>query len=72
MLQKRADTSEDNLWTTAQRQTAVTAYFSSKQLLLFAFAWQNNQITTVQIQKAVSAYITSKQILPSGFADQIR
>ena len=27
-----------NLLTVMQRQTAVTAYFSSKQLLLFAFA----------------------------------
>ena len=26
--------------TAVQSQTAVTAYFASKQLLLFAFAWQ--------------------------------
>ena len=36
--------SRDRLWrvnSAVQRQTAVTAYFSSKQLLLFAFARQN-------------------------------
>ena len=31
---------EDNTDSTAQRQTAVTAHFSSEQLLLFAFAQQ--------------------------------
>ena len=30
--------------TTVQRQTAVTAYLKSKQLLLFAFAGQNNRL----------------------------
>ena len=28
-----------HLWVTLQRQSAVTAYLKSKQLLLFAFAW---------------------------------
>ena len=36
-----------------QWQTAVTAYFSSNQLLLFAFALQDD---LMQIQKAVTAY----------------
>ena len=38
-----------------QRQTAVTAYFTSKQLLLFAFALQR--------QTAVTAYFKNEQLL---------
>ena len=48
-------------------QTAVTAYFSIRQLQLFAFVSQN---TALQSQKVVPAYFTSKQILPFGFAQQ--
>ena len=43
-----------------QRQTAVTAYFTSKQLLLFAFVMY-------QRQTAVTAYFTSKQLLLFAF-----
>ena len=54
----------------AQRQTAVTAHFSSKQLLLFAFAWQSawqyskaEENPEAQRQTAVTAYFTSGQLL---------
>ena len=44
-----------------QRQTQVTAYFTSKQLLLFVF--------DVRLRRtAVSAYYTSKQLLLFVFA----
>ena len=43
----------------AQKQTAVTAHFSSQQLLLFAFA----ERATLQRQTAVTVYFSSKQLL---------
>ena len=45
-----------------QRQKAVTAYFTSKQLQLFAIAEAN----TRQCQTAVTAYFTSKDLLLLG------
>ena len=53
-----------------QRQTAVTAYLKSEQLLLFVFArWSVCQYSmaeenlTAQRQTAVTAYLKSKQLL---------
>ena len=43
---------------TVHRQIAVTYYFSSKQLLLFAFA-----ICTLQEQTVVTAYFLYKHLL---------
>ena len=42
-----------------QRQTAVSAYLKSKQLLLFAFA----VTSLMQLQTAVTAYFWRKQLL---------
>ena len=60
-----------------QRQTAVTAYFASKQLLLLVFGLQDSLlpsstgiVTVVQRQTAVTAYFTSKQLLLFVFAQQ--
>ena len=54
----------------AQRQTAVIAYFSSKQLLLFAFARGSvcqysmaEENPAAQRQTTVAAHFTSKQLL---------
>ena len=51
-------------------QTAVTAYFTSKQLLLFVFSWRSvwhysmaEENPAAQRQTAVAAYFTSNQIL---------
>ena len=64
--------------TAVQRQTAVTAYLKSKQLLLFAFELQDSllpsstgMLTAVQRQTAVTAYLKSKQLLLFAFARQI-
>ena len=53
-----------------QRQTAVTAYLSSKQLLMFGFELQDSLLpsstgilTAVQRQTAVTVYFSSKQLL---------
>ena len=53
-----------------QRQTAVTAYFTSKQLLLFVFARRSvsqysmaEDNPAVQRQTAVTAHFTIKQLL---------
>ena len=63
---------EDN--PAAQRQTAVTAYLKSKQLLLFVFARRSacqysmaEDNPAAQRQTAVSAYLKSKQLLLFGF-----
>ena len=60
--------------TTVQRQTAVTAYLKSKQLLLFVFELQDSLLpsstgilTAVQRQTAVTAYLKSKQLLLFAF-----
>ena len=47
-----------------QSQTAVAAYFSSKQLLLFVFEAQDYR------QTAVTAYFSSKQLLLFVFEAQ--
>ena len=62
----------------AQRQTAVPAYFTSKQLLLFAFAWWSvglcqysmaEENPTIQKKKiALTAYLESEQLLLFVFA----
>ena len=44
-----------------QRKTAVAAYFSSKQLLLFAFA-------ILLRQTKITAHYSNKQLLPSALA----
>ena len=58
--------------TTMQRQTAVIAYLSSKQLLLFVFELQDSilplsngigLLTAMQRQTAVTGYCISKQLL---------
>ena len=53
-----------------QRQAAVTAYFSSNQLLLLVFAlhdflmpWGTYKLTAEQRQTAVTADFTSEQLL---------
>ena len=60
-----------------KRQTAVTAYFASKQLLLFVFELQDSllpsstgTLTVVQRQTAVTAYFAMKQLLLFVFAQQ--
>ena len=60
--------------TEEKRQTAVTAYFSSKQLLLFAFELQDSHLpsstgilTAEQRQTVVTAYFSSNQILLFAF-----
>ena len=51
-----------------QRQTEVTAYFSSKQLLLFVFELQDsllpsrNGMSATQRQRAVTANLKSKTV----------
>ena len=59
----------------AQRQTAVTAHLTSKQLLQFVFARRSvchysiaEEIPAVQRQAAATAYFTSKQLLLFVFA----
>ena len=53
--------------TTMQSQNAVTAYFSTKQLLPFVFAkWY----IIVESQNEVATYFSSKQLLPFGFAGE--
>ena len=59
----------------SQRQTTVTAYLKSKQLLLFVFAWRSvcqysmaEENHAAQRQKAVTAYLKSKQLLLFVFA----
>ena len=59
----------------AQRQTAVTAYLSSKRLPLFVFAWRSvcqysmaEENPAAQRQTAVTAYFTGKQLLLFVFA----
>ena len=59
---------EDN--PAAQRQTAVTVYLKSKQLLLFVFAWLSvcqysmaEENPAAQRQTAVTVYLKSKQLL---------
>ena len=59
----------------AQRQTAVTACFTSKRLLLFAFAWRSvcqysmpEENPAAQTQTAVTACFTSKRLLLFAFA----
>ena len=54
----------------AQRQTATTAHFTSKQLLLFVFARRSvcqysmaEENPAAPRQTAVTAYFTSKQLL---------
>ena len=56
--------------TAVHRQTAVTAYLKSKQLLLFVFELHvallplsTGILTVVQKQTAVTAYLKSKQLL---------
>ena len=56
--------------TSVQKQTAVTAYLTSEQLLLFVFELQdsllqssNAILTTMQKQTAVTAYLKIKQLL---------
>ena len=58
-----------------QRHTTVTAYFSSKQLLLFVFARRSvcqysmaEENPAAQRQTAVTAYISSNQLLLFVFA----
>ena len=46
LLLHRAVSREIRVNTALQRQTAVTAYWKSKQLLLFTIARQNNAIQT--------------------------
>ena len=41
--EKETKCETDETWAAVQRQTAVTAYLKSKQLLLFVFAPQNNE-----------------------------
>ena len=60
----------------AQRQTAVTAYFSSKPLLLFVFARRSvcqysmaEENPAAQRQTAVTAYFSSKPLLLLTFAE---
>ena len=60
-----------------QRQAAITAYFTSKQLLLFVFELQdyllpssNGILTPVRGQTTVTAYLTSKQLLLLASARQ--
>ena len=53
-----------------QNQNAVTARFSSKQLLPFGFEITAQSLTIIsamQSQKAVTAYFSSEQLLPFGF-----
>ena len=57
---------------TMQRQTAVTAYLKSKQLLLFFFELQDSLLPSstgilefLQRQTAVTAYLKSEQLLLS-------
>ena len=59
----------------AQRQTAVTAYFLSQQLLLFAIARRSvcqysmaEKNPAAQRQTAVAAHFTRKQLLLFVFA----
>ena len=66
-----------SVWTKLQRQTAVTAHFSSEQLLLFAFELQDSLLpsstgilTAVQRQTTVTAYFSSKQLLLFVFVRQ--
>ena len=47
-----------------QRQTAVTAYFTSKQLLLFAF---DVRLLCRQARNAVTGYFSCDQLLLVGF-----
>ena len=47
-----------------QKQTAVTTYFPSRQLQLFAYAQQS--------QTAVTAYFSSEQLLLFVFASAIQ
>ena len=63
--------------TAVQRQTAVTAYFSSKQLLFFVFELQESLVpsstgilTTVQRQTAVTAFLNNKHLLLFVFVFQ--
>ena len=58
-----------------QRQTAVTAYFSSEQLLLFVFELQDSLLpsstdmsSVMQRQTAVAAYFSGGQLLLFAFA----
>ena len=58
----------------AQRQTAVTGYFSSKQLLLFVFARRSvcqysmaEENPAAQRQTVVTDYLESKQLLLFAF-----
>ena len=60
-----------------QRQTAVTAYMKSKQLLLFVFEQQDSLLpsscgilTAEQRQTAVTAYLPNKQLLLFVFGRQ--
>ena len=62
--------SSTGILTAVQRQTAVTAYLQSKQLLLFVFELQDpllpsstGILTAVQRQTAVTAYLESGQLL---------
>ena len=54
----------------SETQTAITAYFTSRQILLFAFAWRSlcqysmaEENPAAQRQTAVTAYLKSKQLL---------
>ena len=58
----------------SETQTAVTAYFTSKQILLFAFAWRSlcqysmaEENPAAQRQTAVTAYLKSNQLLLLDF-----
>ena len=60
------DTPDTSL-TAWQRQTVVTAHFTSKQLLLFAYDTPDTSATAWQRQTVVTAYFTSQQLLLFAF-----
>ena len=55
------------IYTAVQSKTAVTAYFSSDQILPFGFAEQR---AALQNQQTVSDHLKSKQLPPFGSADE--
>ena len=56
----------------AQRQTAVTDYLKSKQLLLFVFARRSVCQYSMQMQTAVTAYFRGRQLLLFAFAVRVK
>ena len=70
--------SSTGILTAVQKITAVTAYFTSKQLLLFVFELQDSLLPSstgiliaIQRQKVATAYLKSKQLRLFVFVRQM-